>query len=268
LLSDGALARADQPADAPEPSTPAEPATQAPAEPAPAAPAAAAEPAPAPPAPAPAKPALRPSPGPVADPTPVSYPPLDEVGAYAHEAGFLRVLLGPAGFAAETGHRSLSGGGFDLGLAAGHALRRDLILQLDALFVGATQPTYEVDGEEMDRNITATALNIGPGATYYLPHNVYATGAVYAAWLQRSETRLAPPPADDPFGQPVEEEIDESSKLGIGASATVGKEWWLTVNWGLGVAARLYLATMRDGSSEDTTWGVRSFSILFSATMN
>lgn len=217
-----------------------------------------------PPAPEPARPppppALRPSPGPI-EPTPGSYPPLGAVSSHSHEDGFLfRALLGMGSFTAETGSRCLSGPGVDVGFAVGHAIRPGLILQLDSIFAGPSDPTYQEDGEEVDRRFDATAVGLGPGATYYVQHNVYATAAVYASWLLRTETVETPPVGTD--------EIRESSRTGIGASVTVGKEWWLSDSWGLGVAGRGFLATMRDGDSDDSTWGVRSFSLLFSATMN
>jgi hypothetical protein len=183
------------------------------------------------------------------------------VSAESHDDGFLfRVLLGMGGFTAETGSRSLSGPGVDVGLAAGYAIRPGLILQLDSIFAGPSDPTYEQDGEEVDRSFDATAVGLGPGATFYAQHNVYASAAVYASWLLRTEKVDTPPAGAD--------EIRESSRTGIGASVAVGKEWWLTDSWGLGVAGRAFLATMRDGDSDDSTWGVRTFSLLFSATMN
>jgi hypothetical protein len=169
---------------------------------------------------------------------------------------------------ARTGHRSLSGGGLDLGLAAGHAVRKNFILQLDTILSSASNPSYEVDGEPMDRDISAVAIGIGPAATYYLPHNFYATAALYASWLDRTETRNLPPDPANPFDPPETEEVEVRTETGIGASLTLGKEWWVSDSWGLGVAARAYLASMPDSESPDTPWGVHSLSLLFSATMN
>lgn len=236
-----------------------------------------AEPAPVPSAPVPAEPpppaappersALRPSPGPLADPIPTEYPSLDEFGVvHGHEGFFFRGQLGPSMLGAQTGSRQLSGGGFTLGLAAGHSLRPDLILQLDYLVSYSGAPTYEVDGEEMDRDISALAQGIGPAVTWYTVHNIYASSGLHASWLRRIETRDTG--MVDFFGDPILEETNVSTGTGIGASATVGKEWWLSASWGLGIAARAYLATMPDADSADTTWGVQSFALLFSATMN
>lgn len=273
-LGPASSARAEQPPPAPPPVETDSPfdddSADAPApEPAPAPGAPVSTEPPPPAAPPPARSALHPSPGPLADPTPTAYPPLDAVGAREHDAFYFRVLFGPATMQARTGHRSLSGGGFDLGFAAGHALRKDLILQLDSIFSSVPDPSYEVDGEAMDeRSISAVAIGLGPGITYYAPHNLYATGAVYASWLNRTETREVPPDPADPFGQPGTEEVHDRSDTGIGASLTLGKEWWLTESWGLGIAARAYFASMPDAESADTTWGVHSLALLLSATLN
>ncbi len=260
-LATSGSARADQPTDAGQP-----PASEEPAPPA-------TQPSPptesAPPAPPVAAPALRPSPGPVTDPIPGSYPPLGGAGDRSHEPDFfLRLLIGPSSLSARTGKRSLTGGGINFGMAAGLSIRRDLILQLDFLSSYAGGPTYEEEDESVDRDFTVSTLAIGPGATYYLPYNTYATVAVYASWLVRTETREVPPPPTDPFGEPGTEEVESRSKAGIGTSLTVGKEWWITDRWGIGAAARAFLARMADADSEDSTWGVQSFALLLSATLN
>lgn len=47
----------------------------------------------------------------------------------------------------------------------------------------------------------------------------------------------------------------------------VGKEWWVSDNWGLGVAANFMVGSMKD-KDYDTRWTGLSTSILFSATYN
>ena len=247
LCALASTARAEQPTDPPPPVEPDSPSP--------------------PPTPTePARPALRPSPGPLADPIPGQYPPLEEVGAHQHEGFFFRGQAGPSSFGAQTGSRQLSGAGFTLGLAAGHSLRPGLILQLDYLVSFSDGPTYKVDGEEMDRDISALAHGIGPGVTWYTVHNIYASAGLHASWLRRIETRDTG--MVDPLGTPILEETNVSTDTGIGASATVGKEWWLSASWALGIALRGYLATVPDSESDDTTWGIHSLALLFSATMN
>jgi hypothetical protein len=51
----------------------------------------------------------------------------------------------------------------------------------------------------------------------------------------------------------------------------VGKEWWVSSNWGLGLAGRALLGAMKDRplvNENVTTWRLAAFSLLFSATYN
>ncbi len=49
----------------------------------------------------------------------------------------------------------------------------------------------------------------------------------------------------------------------------VGKEWWVTDNWGVGVAAELLLSSMKDDPVvSDATYSATTFGLLFSATYN
>jgi len=46
-----------------------------------------------------------------------------------------------------------------------------------------------------------------------------------------------------------------------------GKEWWITRDWGIGIAGQLYWANMRD-TLYDTRLNGLVASLLFSATYN
>jgi hypothetical protein len=59
---------------------------------------------------------------------------------------------------------------------------------------------------------------------------------------------------------------DGQLATGLGLSFMVGKEWWVSSDWGLGVAAQLFVASARDQSG--TTWNTGTLAILFSATWN
>jgi hypothetical protein len=49
----------------------------------------------------------------------------------------------------------------------------------------------------------------------------------------------------------------------------VGKEWWVSRNWGIGVAGQLVGASVKDsGAAVRPTWSVGSFAIAFTATFN
>ncbi len=84
--------------------------------------------------------------------------------------------------------------------------------------------------------------------------NVYISGALAAMVFEM----------DNPDGSKV-----YSSNAGLGFHGMVGKEWWVSSEWGLGIAAELTVASMKDeDSSSNTTWTGSSFSLVFSSTFN
>ena len=70
-------------------------------------------------------------------------------------------------------------------------------------------------------------------------------------------------------------ELDDSnnnaiyqSDTGVGFQGMVGKEWWVSANWGLGLAGELFVASMKDKTDPNTSWTSSAFSLVFSATYN
>lgn len=58
---------------------------------------------------------------------------------------------------------------------------------------------------------------------------------------------------------------------GIGINLAIGKEWWVSDNWGLGVAAQLSSTVLPDKNlrtGEELNLTTHSVGILFSATFN
>jgi hypothetical protein len=60
---------------------------------------------------------------------------------------------------------------------------------------------------------------------------------------------------------------DLESDNGVVIDLTIGKEWWVGRNWGLGVAGSLGLHSIPD-PDVDENWSGPSFAVRFSATMN
>jgi len=56
------------------------------------------------------------------------------------------------------------------------------------------------------------------------------------------------------------------SKWGFGVQGLVGKEWWVSQDWGIGVAGEVLASSMKDDADESMT-GL-AFGLLFSATYN
>lgn len=184
-------------------------------------------------------------------------------GKHRHEGFFLRLALGFGGGAVngENGEWfdevSYSGGGFGFDIAIGGALTENLILQGEIFQMTLYDPDVE---EHPDRGYdTADDLGIedialaglGIGVTYYfMPVNIYLSGTLA-------------------FGQVIYEDdqgdIDDSD-TGLGLSFMAGKEWWVGVDWGIGVA--LQLLHVRTEERYDGDLSATSLGVMFSATHN
>ena len=61
-----------------------------------------------------------------------------------------------------------------------------------------------------------------------------------------------------------------SSKIGFGAKAGLGKEWWIADHWGIGLAAQVVLAWNQDEavSQAPPTWSTVGGALALSVTYN
>jgi len=188
-------------------------------------------------------------------------------GYHTHDGFFMRVYIG-AGYltASETyggATDTYSGFGPTLGAAFGGAIAPNLILYGEIFGTSVPDPDYGVSGSTGSAPLTGldmTMVGFGPGISYYLqPINVYFSGTLAFSRISFSESST-----DYTLG---------NTDMGFGASFMAGKEWWVTTDWGLGVAGQLYVGTMRDhpeyyGVVYDTRMSAFAFSVLFSATYN
>ena len=121
------------------------------------------------------------------------------------------------------------------------------------------QQRVEIDGVELGEaeNTSLSFPFFGIGLTYYfMPVNLYLTGAVGFSYAQ------------------VEVDgVDRgSSDVGFGLNVDLGKEWWVSDNWGLGIAGRLWFSEVPDEAGvpgvavTDVDLSFRALAILFSAT--
>jgi hypothetical protein len=172
---------------------------------------------------------------------------------YHHHLGFfLRFDLGTAlvwakGTGSGAVDPSAAGAGFLVAL--GGALTEDLIL-FGELSTREANSTDSSSGFSVERSVSVG----GPGAGlsyYFMPHNVYVSGALILPTLSLASSDV--------------------TKLGLGLDAAVGKEWWVSSNWGLGLALQVLAARMagRDGDRTiDPSWRAFAISLSGSATFN
>jgi hypothetical protein len=176
-----------------------------------------------------------------------------------HEGFYFRVHLGAAFLNMSTNDKlgndlTISGGGGALNLAAGFAVRPNLILYGELLGDIAFGPTFELNGQTgtADNNVTAGVGGMGVGAAYYLmPANIYFSGTLSMAQLT----------VEAPGLEAVE------SDSGPGVTLVAGKEWLVSPKWGVGIAAQAFFGLIPEKNT-DATWKTTALALLFSATYN
>jgi hypothetical protein len=193
--------------------------------------------------------------------------PESQEGYHRHDGIFLRMTAGPGfgGFEG-TGHAivpmstevlddpeqegTLFGGSFSLG----GALSDNWILHGTAWYCASTSRKRE----EVDQDF-GTAV-VGGGMSYYfVPSNFY-----FSASIGLAVTAIGMQRRSDPI---YAQEYDRESvtATGAGAMLAVGKEWWVSANWALGVAIQLDFSYTE---GDDLTVRQGSARALFSATFN
>jgi hypothetical protein len=181
----------------------------------------------------------------------------EDPGAHRHDGFYLRMWIGPGytQMKLDDADLEVSGTGGSFGIQAGVAVQENLILYGQLFDDIAVNPSIKQGGMSADLdNVNAGVVGFGAGVTYYfMPSNMYVSGAV--TYTQLSVQRDG-------------EEIGESD-WGPGVSLMVGKEWWVSNNWGVGVALQLFGGSMKDSTSEGSpTWSTGAAALAFSATYN
>ena len=198
-------------------------------------------------------------------PYPYGYPAAALVGSRApgaerHDGFYLRIQLGP-GYTRMTssdggaGELTIKGSGAGFTLALGGAVAENLIVFGELGGDSASQPSFEVNGNTLgNADGSAGVSGIGVGLAYYImPTNLYLSGALLGARLSSRDRA----------------NNTSTSDLGVGVDLSLGKEWWVSDNWGLGIAAQFLAAHIKDGSDgTDVTWNALGFALAFSATFN
>jgi hypothetical protein len=214
---------------------------------------------PPPPPPDSPPPPASPPPPPVEPAYPAPPPQARPRDQHRHVGFFLRADLG-LGYLSSSesaGNETLtiSGAAGFGGLAIGGALSENNILAVHIIDAVSTNPNVSssAGGSSSTSNTTVTLWGIGAEYTrYIMPANVYLSGTLA---LTRMTVESNGNSAD--------------TNWGVGGRLALGKEWWVSDHWGLGLAAHLTLSTNEDptagGSNSLTTFGIAA---VFSATYN
>ncbi len=185
-------------------------------------------------------------------------------GHHRHDGFFLRMLGGYGAlnlketpiFTDGTGTGSISGGSSFFGLQLGFAVLDNLILYGSVTGHLALDPTWAVDGVKLvPLTSTSVGINVyGAGVSYYFDAiNAYVSGSAGAARATFTADKTA-----------------YSSERGFGMDLQIGKEWWVSANWGLGAAFFFHYSRMDDVGSGNIIPKITNtvVGLAFSATFN
>jgi hypothetical protein len=182
-------------------------------------------------------------------------------GAETHDHGYVRLQLGinSSVFRAKAGGQTttVSGEGGSMAVALGWTVAPNLALYGQLLDAGAGDFDLQSGSQTTFVKGNSDLYGIGPGVTYYLPSNVFVSATVMAARI---------------FVTDANDHTLMSSGWGVAGDAVLGKEWWASDNWGLGVSLQGILGAMGGSSGAaggvSQSWRASAWSLLFSATYN
>lgn len=150
--------------------------------------------------------------------------------------------------------------------ALGGTILPNLVLFAQFTGTGAAEPAVNltVDQRRSDfapRIDQTMSIGLGAGLAYYLPDGIYLAGSVISMRL-KSQNRDIISAAFPYPNEPV------STDDGVGIQARLGKEWWVSEEWGLGIAISYLRAQLPDRRHPDVDWTANDFGLTFSATYN
>jgi hypothetical protein len=177
-------------------------------------------------------------------------------GPRDHNGGFFLRLSTGIGYAqSEFGDPAsikLYGASGDANIAVGMVVLPNLALHATLFGWALSEPTVEIGGSSGDFPGDATVGSFGIGLTYYLmPVNIYLSGSAGISKLQVEVLGAITGETDD----------------GPAFDVTLGKEWWIGGNWGLGVAGGFGYHSVPD-KDVDENWSGYSLGVRFTATLN
>lgn len=179
--------------------------------------------------------------------------------AQTHDGFFLNMALGFAG-----GSMDIKGDGYKLensgtttlfNFRIGGCPIPNLAISADLQGVGMAGITQKMAGESQkaDKDLTYTVSTLGLGTTYYIPDLFFVGATISPSGSLR-----------------VADDNDEEDSQGdmMGYSLRIGKEWWVSENWGLGVEFNYTHSTLSEVEDTDLDWVTNVYGVLFTATFN
>jgi len=178
---------------------------------------------------------------------------------HLHDGFFMRFLVGPSSstqkYDGTSNDMEVKGVSASFNFQVGSTIADNLVAYGEIGGFTITNPDIEISGKTYDTEDTkASSFGFGGGLTYYfMPINIFITGSLQAAKVNIEYKK---------GNTTYKGETD----IGIGAFAGVGKEWWISDDWGLGAAVFFSYSNVPDKGSSNITIASTSFGVAFSAT--
>jgi hypothetical protein len=131
-------------------------------------------------------------------------------------------------------------------------VKKDPRMGIGKRTLGWGSATIESGGSSATASGSIDLIGFGPGIAYYLATNTYLSATLLFTKVQVSDSK----------GNNTE----NASDMGFGGSGTIGQEWWVSTDWGIGVAGQFTFASMK--APGDGRWTSYAASLLFTATYN
>jgi hypothetical protein len=153
---------------------------------------------------------------------------------HVHKGGYARVMLG-GGYASmaeniDGADTTIHGGAFGFNVDGGYFVLPNLALGADLSIFGLAKPTVTQNSMDVgSSNTTVDFIGLGLGVTYFAPGNVYLGANVGMA--------VASVEANNQMA---------NSDTGVGTGAVIGKEWWVSPRWGIGLAGQFFFMHIPD----------------------
>ncbi len=182
-----------------------------------------------------------------------------------HRGFYLSLALGvnSTGITSDSknyGTANLTGEGGGMDIKIGGAISENWILHATILSHGITGPKvssdyWGIDDLKADNNLSISQGLIGGGFTYYNYYNfLFSASAGFGGFTFENEA----------------EDVDFSTDNGFSYQLKVGKEWWVSPKWGLGVALFYHNINCinQKGNIAEEKLRSNSFGVVFNATRN
>ncbi len=177
--------------------------------------------------------------------------------ARAHDGGFfLRMTAGGGGGSTSVDDSvdklEFSGGAAEFSIAIGGIITENLALHGSLYEFTMFDPDIKFNGTTLGQGDGEISMSgVGAGVTYwFMPVNFYLTGTLGVGTLRV-----------DSGGS------SDTSDAGLALELALGKEWFVSDRWGLGIGAGFTFHSIPDGGI-DENWSGTSFILRFSATFN